>query len=62
MNHPGKVMISGYDNDLYNNILDGWRKEQISTQAECGIKRVETLWMNYRDNQMSIFDMPEVMP
>lgn len=62
MNHPGKVMISGYDNDLYNNILAGWKKEQISTQAEGGVKRVETLWMNYRDNQMSIFDMPEVMP
>lgn len=60
--HKGKVMISGYDNDLYNNILDGWRKEQISTQAEGGLKRVETIWMNYRDSQMSIFDIPEVLP
>lgn len=62
INHPGNVMISGYDNDMYNDILTGWRKEQISTQAEGGLKRVETLWMNYRDNQMSIFDMLEVRP
>lgn len=60
--HPGKVMISGYDNDLYNDMLIGWRKESIKTQAEGGLKRIETIWMNYRDNQMSIFDMPEVMP
>lgn len=62
LNHHGKVMLSGYDNDLYNNMLTGWRKEQISTQAEGGLKRVETLWMNYRDSQMSIFDIPEVIP
>lgn len=45
--HPGKVILSGYDNDLYNDILSGWYKAQKKTQAECGIARVETLWMNY---------------
>ena len=59
--HPGKVMISGYDNDLYNNMLTGWRKESIAAQAERGLKRTETIWMNYSDNQMSIFDMPGVI-
>lgn len=54
--HPGKIMISGYDNELYNDMLDGWRKESIKTQAENGLKRVETIWMNFRDNQMSIAD------
>lgn len=54
--HPGKIMISGYDNELYNDMLDGWRKESIKTQAENGLKRVEIIWMNYRDNQMSIAD------
>ncbi|QIB56546.1 DNA adenine methylase [Blautia producta] len=62
ISHPGKIMISGYDNDLYNNMLVGWRKESIKTQAEGGLKRTETLWMNYRDSQMSIFDIPEVLP
>ena len=45
--HPGKVLISGYDNDLYNQTLKGWRKETKSTLAEGGVKRKEVLWMNY---------------
>lgn len=56
LEHPGKVILSGYDNDLYNDMLCGWRKESISTQAESGLKRVETIWLNFRDNQMSISD------
>jgi DNA adenine methylase len=46
-NHPGKVLVSGYDNKLYNTILSGWNKVQKVTQAEKGLKRTETLWMNY---------------
>ena len=45
--HPGKILISGYDNDLYNSYLSGWRKEYKRTNAECGIARTEILWMNY---------------
>lgn len=60
--HPGQVMISGYDNELYNRYLKGWRKVQKNTLAENGLKRTETLWMNYRDMQMSFNDFPEVMP
>lgn len=45
--HSGKILLSGYDNDLYNNALHGWNKVQKNTRAECGIKRTETLWMNY---------------
>lgn len=54
--HPGPVMISGYDSDLYNSALSGWRKAYKNTTAECGIKRVEVLWMNYADAQRSLFD------
>lgn len=53
-NHPSKIMVSGYDNDLYNEYLVGWNKEQKKTNAEQGIERVETLWMNY-DIQMKLF-------
>lgn len=59
--HPGKIMISGYDNDLYNAYLKGWCKAYKDTTAECGLKRQEVLWMNYRDNQMSLEDYPGVM-
>ena len=60
--HPGKIMISGYDNDLYNDYLSGWRKAYKDTAAECGLKRREVLWMNYRDVQMSFDDYPGVIP
>lgn len=53
-NHKGKVLISGYDNDLYNSILVGWNKEYKDTLAEQGLKRTECLWMNY-EMQMKLF-------
>lgn len=52
--HPGKVLLSGYDNDLYNAYLPGWNKVQKKTQAECGIQRTETLWMNYEASQQKL--------
>lgn len=45
--HPGKFLISGYENELYNEILNGWNKACMQTQAEHGLKRIETLWFNY---------------
>lgn len=60
--HPGKVMVSGYENELYNERLKGWRKIQTDTCAEGGAKRKETIWMNYRDTQMSLYDYPGVVP
>lgn len=53
--HPGKIMISGYDNDFYNEYLKGWTKVSCRTQAECGIRRTETLWMNYTEGQQLSF-------
>ena len=46
-NHPGQVLLSGYDNPLYDEYLYGWKKVHKNTQAEGGLKRTETLWMNY---------------
>lgn len=42
-----KIMISGYDNKLYDKYLKEWRKESKNTTAECSVKRTETIWMNY---------------
>lgn len=47
LQHTGYIMLSGYDNEIYNTYLSGWRKEQIPARAEGGLQRVETLWMNY---------------
>jgi len=56
LEHKGKVLLSGYDNDLYNQMLEGWHKEYKSTTAEQGLKRTEVLWMNYSPhNQLKLF-------
>lgn len=54
VDHPGKVLLSGYDNALYNDMLSGWRKAKKKTQAEAGVPRVETLWMNYEMGQVEL--------
>lgn len=60
LNHPAKIMISGYDNNMYNNYLIGWRKVSKKTRAENGLTRTETLWMNYHDSQMSLSDFIKI--
>ena len=52
--HKGKFLISGYENDMYNEYLAGWKKASKTTQAEAGLKRTETLWMNYDIGQLEI--------
>ncbi len=45
---PGKVMISGYENNLYARYLGEWHKESTKGYAEYhGADRKEVLWMNY---------------
>ena len=51
--HPGPVMLSGYESDLYNDTLKGWAKLHHKAQSECGGARVETLWLNY-DPQITL--------
>lgn len=52
--HPGRILLSGYDNELYNDMLPEWNKVQKCTQAEGGRKRTETLWMNYEVGQVRL--------
>lgn len=44
--HKGVVLLSGYDTDMYNDMLKGWSKEICNTLAEGGAKRKECLWIN----------------
>ena len=54
----GKVMISGYDNEIYNQMLAGWNKAQTNAIAECSVKRTETIWMNYENEKQ--LDIKEI--
>lgn len=54
--HPGKILLSGYENEMYNGYLSGWNKVYKNTRAERGLARTEVLWMNYDINhQMTLF-------
>ena len=57
-----KVMVSGYESDMYNDYLSGWQKMHFNSCAEQGKPRTETVWMNYSmGKQMTIYDMQGVM-
>jgi DNA adenine methylase len=47
-----KIIISGYDNQLYNDVLGDWRKEEKKTQTELGKERTEMLWINYLEDEI----------
>lgn len=53
-----KIIISGYDNDMYNDALTGWHKDRIVAQTTSAEKAEETVWMNYGPPfvQISMFD------
>lgn len=42
----GMVILSGYDNEIYNNILSDWKKVEKSAYADGALKRIECLWLN----------------
>ena len=45
--HPGPVILSGYENELYEKHLQGWVKLHKKAMAEGGAARTETVWLNY---------------
>lgn len=61
--HKGPVLISGYESDLYNDMLQGWHREETTCYSQACSKKKEALWMNFEPvGQMSIEDIPGVMP
>lgn len=54
-----KVMISGYQTDMYDEMLKDWNRVEIPSTAELGMKRTEIIWTNYGERQMTIMDYLE---
>lgn len=53
--HKGPVILSGYDNALYNDRLRNWYREEISAQNMNADKTREVLWMNFEpQGQLSL--------
>lgn len=42
-----KVIISGYESELYDSMLRDWYRVQKPTTVQMGLHRTETLWMNF---------------
>ena len=53
--HSGPVILSGYDAELYNDLLSGWTRYEINAQSEQGKQRLEVIWSNVKDTQISLF-------
>lgn len=45
-----KIILSGYDNELYNSELSDWNTAEKQTTAQMGLHRTEKLWMNFEMN------------
>lgn len=60
--HKGPVLLSGYDNGLYNERLRDWYREETTCYSQVCSKKREVLWMNFEPHvQMRIDDLLEVM-
>lgn len=58
--HKGPVLISGYDNELYNDRLRKWYREETTCYSQVCSKKREILWMNFEPcRQMTIDGLME---
>ena len=61
--HKGPVLISGYESELYNDMLQGWHREETVCYSQVCSRKKEILWMNFEPmGQLSFKDIPGVMP
>ena len=53
-----KILLSGYECDLYDNALPGWHKSSKITHTTAATEAVETIWMNYqpKERQETFFE------
>lgn len=56
--HKGPVILSGYENPLYNDRLSKWHREETVCYSQVCSKKKEVLWMNFEPNkQIDIYDI-----
>jgi len=50
LQHPGQVVISGYESNLYKEMLEdrGWSKAICQSNDQSNKPRSEVIWMNYQ--------------
>ncbi len=56
LRHKGSVLISGYDNEIYRDMLRGWHLETKMEYCRANKQREECLWMNFEPSgQLRMF-------
>ena len=56
LRHTGPVLISGYDNEIYRDMLRAWHLETQMEYCRANKRRTECLWMNFEpEGQMKMF-------
>ena len=56
--HRGPVVLSGYENSLYNDRLSKWHREETVCYSQVCSKKRELLWMNFEpEKQMDIYEI-----
>lgn len=53
--HKGYVILSGYDSDMYNDMLKNWKRISKKRYNQNSEQRTEVLWVNY-DLQETLLD------
>ena len=56
MDHKGPVLLSGYDNALYNDRLQGWSREETVGYSQAISRKTEVLWMNFEPEEQMRLD------
>lgn len=46
-NSNSMIILSGYDNEIYNDLLSDWLTAEKATTAQFGKSRTEKIWMNF---------------
>jgi len=54
-NLQGAVVLSGYNCDLYSDVLTNWRRIDRAALADGALKRTESLWLNQAANVRDLF-------
>ncbi|URN85845.1 DNA adenine methylase [Acetobacterium wieringae] len=48
LKHRGPAIVSGYDSDIYNELLRDWSKKEIEQTTNSATTKTEVIWMNYK--------------
>ena len=45
--HKGYVVLSGYNTNLYNDMLKGWNRYETTSYTQSQTMKREVIWLNY---------------